>query len=639
MSTKTVKVEITGDPTSATRALTVVSETATKTANKSEDAMTKASSKIGGAFGKLDGLLGQFGVPFSGVLGELGNKLGEFESKGTSAFQKVAAAGKVATLALGVGAAAIGFESIHLADTFEESEARLKTALKGTWTPMKAAEEQIGKTNKFLENLGFNNIEAAGSMARLITATRDVTKSTMLMGLAADIARARHMSLESATDLLIKVEGGRYTLLGRTLGVSKEVVDGIKNQDDAIKILSDRYSGSARASADTFNGKMQVMRAKLEDVGIKIGTFLIPWIEKLVGAVQDSITWFEKHKTIAEALAITFGVVLVAALGAFTVSLFTAGGALAFLLTPIAAVVLAIAAVGAAAYLLWTNWDTVWNWIKDHPAIAVVVSILAAPVAAFVLIVGGLKMLYDNWDSIWGAIKSVTQTAWGFIKPIIDAIVEGIGFAVDAYNTLQDLFGGDSGAYNNPGGIRASGSTSVPEGATGGIVTRPTFALIGEAGPEAVVPLNRMPGALALPGGRGGGAVPSGVGGGVTWNVTINETANPRRTAIELQRQARARMALRAREIATAVISAGVYDVNPREADGRVRLEYLENTVPELGPNLTPLAVALIGELAFIAESTVHAYAAECDEPAGEAWHTILAALRVAWDEHPDGMA
>jgi hypothetical protein len=45
-----------------------------------------------------------------------------------------------------------------------------------------------------------------------------------------------------------------------------------------------------------------------------------------------------------------------------------------------------------------------------------------------------------------------------------------------------------------------------PQGATGGIVTRPTLALIGEAGPEAVVPLNRTPGSSPLPtGGTGGG--------------------------------------------------------------------------------------------------------------------------------------
>ena len=53
-------------------------------------------------------------------------------------------------------------------------------------------------------------------------------------------------------------------------------------------------------------------------------------------------------------------------------------------------------------------------------------------------------------------------------------------------------------------------------GATGGIVTQPTLALIGEgAGPEAVIPLNQMPGASPL-GSMGG------MGGGTTVvNVTV----------------------------------------------------------------------------------------------------------------------
>jgi hypothetical protein len=42
-----------------------------------------------------------------------------------------------------------------------------------------------------------------------------------------------------------------------------------------------------------------------------------------------------------------------------------------------------------------------------------------------------------------------------------------------------------------PAGTTWNGFTCVPFGASGGIVTRPTTMLIGEAGPEAVVPLNR----------------------------------------------------------------------------------------------------------------------------------------------------
>jgi SLT domain-containing protein len=49
--------------------------------------------------------------------------------------------------------------------------------------------------------------------------------------------------------------------------------------------------------------------------------------------------------------------------------------------------------------------------------------------------------------------------------------------------------------------------------ATGGIVTRPTLALIGEAGPEAVIPLNRA------------GTI--GMSGGITINVQAGLVSTP----------------------------------------------------------------------------------------------------------------
>jgi hypothetical protein len=46
----------------------------------------------------------------------------------------------------------------------------------------------------------------------------------------------------------------------------------------------------------------------------------------------------------------------------------------------------------------------------------------------------------------------------------------------------------------------------IPMLAAGGIVTGPTLAMIGEAGPEAVIPLDRM----------------SQMGGGTTVNINVN---------------------------------------------------------------------------------------------------------------------
>lgn len=66
-------------------------------------------------------------------------------------------------------------------------------------------------------------------------------------------------------------------------------------------------------------------------------------------------------------------------------------------------------------------------------------------------------------------------------------------------------------------------------GATGGIVTRPTFALIGEAGPEAVVPLNRTPGSSPLPDALGGMTVNN-------YNITAPVSMDERQFAEMLRR-------------------------------------------------------------------------------------------------------
>ena len=45
---------------------------------------------------------------------------------------------------------------------------------------------------------------------------------------------------------------------------------------------------------------------------------------------------------------------------------------------------------------------------------------------------------------------------------------------------------------------------SIPHFATGGIVNGPTLALVGEAGPEAIIPLSAFSGGRRLPGRLGG---------------------------------------------------------------------------------------------------------------------------------------
>ena len=67
---------------------------------------------------------------------------------------------------------------------------------------------------------------------------------------------------------------------------------------------------------------------------------------------------------------------------------------------------------------------------------------------------------------------------------------------------LPSLASGGSGFTGNPSEAdQARLLASLPSLASGGIVRRPTLALVGEAGPEAIVPLSGTPGNSALPGG------------------------------------------------------------------------------------------------------------------------------------------
>ena len=100
----------------------------------------------------------------------------------------------------------------------------------------------------------------------------------------------------------------------------------------------------------------------------------------------------------------------------------------------------------------------------------------------------------------------------GLLKriPILGSVL-GIGFAIDrlikgdvagagletlsAGAGLLDLVAPGAGTVTSLGidaGIAARDLNQEPKMATGGIVTSPTRALIGEAGPEAVIPLNQL---------------------------------------------------------------------------------------------------------------------------------------------------
>ncbi len=94
----------------------------------------------------------------------------------------------------------------------------------------------------------------------------------------------------------------------------------------------------------------------------------------------------------------------------------------------------------------------------------------------------------------------ITDALSGLARGIGNIIIEGLNSLIEALRNIR--IGLPGGGEVFPFG----GLTNIPSLADGGIVNKPTLALIGESGPEAVVPLN---------GANGAGGVNITISGGV----------------------------------------------------------------------------------------------------------------------------
>ena len=103
----------------------------------------------------------------------------------------------------------------------------------------------------------------------------------------------------------------------------------------------------------------------------------------------------------------------------------------------------------------------------------------------------------DIFNSIWSSIKGVINSIIGGVEGMSNAVVDGINIVIKALNNLSfDIpdwvpgMGGKTFGFNIP----ILSTVSLPRLATGGIVDKATPLIAGEAGREAIVPLENNTG-------------------------------------------------------------------------------------------------------------------------------------------------
>ncbi len=251
-----------------------------------------------------------------------------------------------------------------------------------------------------------------------------------------------------------EVEGtnDKLTAQQKTLATQSLIMNATKDAQGDFARTSDGLANSQR-----------VLTAQMKDLQANMGQILLPVVETAVSFFSDFTGVLAGNQTVMVAV---IGVIATFAAAIIAINL---------------AMKIYVATTKAAAAA-----QVAFNFIMAANPIALVIIAVAAFVAALIIL-----------EQRFGIIsKGFELFSAGFNRFIIDPIKTAIRFIGDLLSAFKKIPGvGAIGGF--------LGGINIPGFADGGIVTRPTLAMVGERGPEAIVPL-----------GRGGGV------GGVTVNVT-----------------------------------------------------------------------------------------------------------------------
>jgi hypothetical protein len=330
----------------------------------------------------------------------------------------------------------------------------------------------------------------------------------------------------------------------RTLQESGRTLDA---QKIILKEVEDQVGGTAEAFGATTRGKIERSKRAFEEMQKTLARALLPVLEGAAALFQKLSGFIERNEGVAKILigavaGLAAGILIlngIMKIAGATMAIVRAAQLalnLAMTMNPIGLIVVAIGLLVGALILAYKNSETFRNILdKVFGVVKKVVDFLRPIGAAYF---DGLKLafnaiktvlsgyaaivmgVFDAFKAVYDFLKPITSKAFDGIKAAFNVIKQPVDLLITALRKAKELFewftspfvsGKTPTVQVNPftvGGSRAP--KSVPRMAAGGIVRSPTLALIGEAGPEAVVPLS----------GRNAGM-------GMTINVQAGLVANP----------------------------------------------------------------------------------------------------------------
>ena len=423
--------------------------------------------------------------------------ISEFDAKGTSRavkeFQKLEGASAKASFAMkkaalpaaaaiaGIGFALVGATKAAMEDQAEQVQLALalQNVTGATDAQVKASEDMISKMSLAS---GVADSELRPALASLVRGTKDIEEANRALALAQDISAGSGKDLATVSDALAKAYGGNMKGLAALSPEIKAMIKDGATLEDVMNVLGGSFGGASEAAANTAQGGMKRLSIAFAETKESIGAALLPALEALLPVLIKFGAWAQEN----------------------TKTLLIIAGAIAGVS---AAVLLFNAAVGIA---------TVVNTLFALSLTAAQLAMFGFVTLGIALVIAALVALYFKFDIVRKVVDTVIDGIVGGTKFAFNALTTYFNFVLGIYksifNNIAKLWNNTIGSlsFEFPSWVPGLGGKGfdvpdIPYLAEGGIVTGPTLAMIGERGPEAVIPLS----------GRN-----SGMGGNYTINIT-----------------------------------------------------------------------------------------------------------------------
>lgn len=497
--------------------------------------VTKQTNKATTAMGRLRGAAG-------GALGAMRSFLPVIGVAGIAAFAKsnLDVADSMSKLSQRTGIAAPTLDKFRkvaeLSDTSIQSLERAFPAL--TKNMDMAAEKAKGPAFEAFQRLGISVQDQNGKLRAADAVMLDIADRFQNMADGSEKA-----ALASA-------------VFGTRIG--SELIPLLNSGGEAVRNMGTSLTQDFADKAAAFNDRLENMQEKFGDLGLKLTEALLPALESLVGVLEGALNVFSSLpgplQTIIAAVTALGAAMLVLApaiglikagfaviatlkvgamLSAIVPAVTAVGGALSGLLPILAGVftgpvgwVALLVGAGAAIFAFRDQIGSVFKSIGQTVGAAAQFfnNTFVQPV------IQGGQNVYDGLVQILSrlgaALRSPFEAAFNVIKGVVNGVLNVVGRSVRAViNAINGVIRGANRALSTlklPQ-IPLLPTPSIPKFAKGGMVNGAQLAVVGEAGPEYIVPAGKAQGFAKniLAGVRGPNAIPAYAEGGYVGPVNI----------------------------------------------------------------------------------------------------------------------